>query len=133
MSHFCWLPTDLSTPELVLAEIDHVYGDMDARGYTTTAALKVRTLHIKLEALRRIEPSPCASHITVEVAYRRVQELVETVMHEFRSTVGRATLENRDATTEAVEALFERVKDRFNGQLNIFRQEDARNGGNLVA
>ena len=126
-------PIDLSTPEKILGEIDSVYAGMDARGYSATAALKVRTLHIKLEAMRRIEPSPCASHITLETAYNRVQALVETVVQEFRGTLGRLEPEHRDAITEAVEALFERVRDCFNGQLKVFRQEDARTGGNLVA
>ena len=126
-------PIDLSTPEKILTEIDTVYTSMDARGYSATAALKVRTLHIKLEAMRRIEPSPCASHITVETAYSRVQELVETVMQEFRSTLGRLEPEHRDAITEAITGLFERTRDVFNGQLKVFKQEDARHGANLVA
>ena len=123
---------DLATPRAVLSEIDVVYRNLDAQGYTATAALKLKTLNSKLDAMRRIEPSPCANHITVTAVDRRIRELVDTVMQEFRRALGTAQPEGREYADAAVEALFERCKTRFNGTLRTFNEEDSWHAGDLV-
>ena len=109
-----------------------IYRNLDAQGYTATAALKLKALNSKLDAMRRVEPSPCANHISVGTVDRRVQELVAIVLQEFRSALGTTPQEGREHTVAAVQALFERVRDRFNGTLRSFNEEDKWNDGNLV-
>lgn len=123
---------DLSTPEAVLGEIDAVYALIATRGYSAGAALQIRALSLKLDGLRRVEPSPCASHVSVTAVDRRVRELVAVVMQEFQNAVGTAEPGGREYVTTAVEALFERCKTRFNGTLRSFNEEDKWNDGNLV-
>ena len=123
---------DLSTSGSILAEIDRVYVSVAAQGYTAKAALQLKALQVKLDALRREKPSPCVGHLTSAVVTRRISELVEATMQEFRSALGGADKESRAATDAAVVALFERVKIRFNGCLRAFDQEGSWYGDTLI-
>ena len=114
---------DLSTPASVLSELDALYDDIRRRGYSASSALRLRALSVVLDALRRKEPPPCEDHLTAATVSGMIQKLVQVVVWEFQNHLAQAASEDRAVITESVEALFCKVRDRFNGCLKAFDQE----------
>ena len=123
---------DLSTPRLILDELDRVYGAIDTLGYSAKLALKLRTLSEKLDAMRRQPPPPCVHHATTETVARRLKWLVEAAMQEFKVSLSGKPQGQETADDLIVLALYERVRFRFNSLLASYDKEDAANDGALA-
>ena len=123
---------DLTTTALVMQEIDRVYGDIAVYGYSSTAALRLKALSVKLDGLRRQSPPPCQDHISLEAGGKRINELVAVVMLELKTGPRYGEREHQQAVEDAMEKVFGRIRDGFNFKLETFQEADTRNGGALV-